>query len=151
MAVKKKEPASKSQSTPDAHKANNPAVTAQQTKQQTKVKTRSEAAKAKSAKVQTISPQKQKADEGKEVKHTVANLPFWQQMLQVGEFLNEVRSEARKISWPERSQVIRETISVLFLVTLITFFVWSFDLVVGKFIFSPLEHWGHLYGIGGNS
>ena len=43
---------------------------------------------------------------------------------------------------------MRETISVLFLVALITVLVWAFDLVVGKFIFAPLEHWGHLYGIG---
>ncbi len=36
------------------------------------------------------------------------------------QFLNEVLLEFRKISWPERSQVIRETLSVLFLVALIT-------------------------------
>ena len=66
-----------------------------------------------------------------------------------GKFLGEVRAEARKISWPERSQVVRETVSVLFLVTLITLFVWLFDLLLGKFVFAPVEHWGHLYGIGG--
>jgi preprotein translocase subunit SecE len=63
-------------------------------------------------------------------------------------FLNEVLAEYRRVSWPTRSQVARETVSVLFLVLIITTLVWLFDLVVGKLIFSPLEHLGHLYGIG---
>ncbi len=92
--------------------------------------------------------QKMKSADNKEAKK-IEGLPFVQQFAEAGRFLGEVRAESRKISWPERSQVIRETVSVLFLVALITFFVWSFDLVVGKFIFAPLEHWGHLYGIGG--
>ena len=74
--------------------------------------------------------------------------PLGQRFLKISQFLNEVLAEFRKISWPERSQVARETFSVLFLVLLITVLVWVFDLVVGKFVFSPLEHWGHLYGIG---
>ncbi len=72
------------------------------------------------------------------------------QFVQISQFLNEVLTEFRKINWPERSQVARETVSVLFLVLLITILVWIFDLVVGKFVFAPLEHLGHLYGIGAN-
>ena len=94
--------------------------------------------------------QKMKNDnEQKEAKQISMNMPLVKTAWEVGQFLNEVRAEARKINWPERSQVIRETVSVLFLVTLITLFVWLFDLMLGKFVFVPIEHWGHLYGIGG--
>ena len=68
--------------------------------------------------------------------------------LKMSNFLNEVLIEYRKISWPSRTQVAQETANVLFLVLAITMLVWVFDLLVGKFVFSPLEHWGHLYGIG---
>ncbi len=126
MAVKKKEKSAPSQTMSGNHKAQSPVQD-----------------KAKAA-----NPAKMKnADDQREAKQKTGGL--MQQIIAAGQFLNEVRAEARKISWPERSQVVRETISVLFLVALITFFVWGFDLVVGKFIFVPLEHWGHLYGIGG--
>jgi preprotein translocase SecE subunit len=76
------------------------------------------------------------------------NSPLGERFLKISQFLNEVLAEFRRINWPERSQVARETVSVLFLVLLITVLVWVFDLSVGKFVFSPLEHWGHLYGFG---
>jgi preprotein translocase SecE subunit len=64
------------------------------------------------------------------------------------QFLKEVDIERRKISWPEPSQVVRETWSVLFLVTVITTLVLSFDWAVGHFVFNPLEHWARLNGGG---
>jgi preprotein translocase subunit SecE len=63
-------------------------------------------------------------------------------------FIKEVDAERRKISWPERSQVIRQTISVLVLVTIITMLVLAFDWMVGHFIFTPLEHWARVLGGG---
>lgn len=81
----------------------------------------------------------------------MTNQPLGQKLQSVSQFLNEVLIEFRKISWPERSQVIRETLSVLVLVALITILVLAFDWVVGKFVFAPLEHWGHIYGIGAGS
>ncbi len=63
------------------------------------------------------------------------------------QFLREVAIEFRKISWPGRQQVLRETGSVLFLVTVITVLVLSFDWGVGKFVFGPLGEWArHLGG-----
>ena len=64
------------------------------------------------------------------------------------QFLKEVDIERRKISWPEPSQVVRETWSVLFLVTVITTLVLTFDWAVGHFVFGPLEHWARLNGGG---
>lgn len=63
-------------------------------------------------------------------------------------FLKEVAIEFSKISWPVRAQVVQETYSVLFLVTIITLMVLAFDWFLGHGIFGPLEHWAHLHGGG---
>jgi preprotein translocase SecE subunit len=55
-------------------------------------------------------------------------------------FLKEVVKEAKKITWPPRSQVIQETTSVIVLVTLITVMVLGFDYALGNWIFGPIEH-----------
>lgn len=60
-------------------------------------------------------------------------------------FLKEVRNEVKKISWPERGQVIKETWSVVVLVTLITFLVLGYDYVLGHFVFGPIEHWAKIH------
>lgn len=60
-------------------------------------------------------------------------------------FLKEVRTEIKKISWPERGQVIKETWSVVVLVTLITFLVLGYDYVLGHFVFGPIEHWAKIH------
>jgi len=64
------------------------------------------------------------------------------------QFLKEVVIEFNKITWPGRSQVIQETYSVLFLVTVITLMVLSFDWFLGNVIFGPLEYWARLHGGG---
>jgi preprotein translocase SecE subunit len=64
------------------------------------------------------------------------------------QFLKEVYIEFNKITWPERSRVIRETYSVLVLVALITVMVLAFDWFLGNAIFGPLEHWARLHGGG---
>ena len=61
------------------------------------------------------------------------------------QFLKETWAEFRKISWPDRKQVIRETYSVLVLVTLITVMVLAFDYGVGKAIFEPLDKFARKY------
>jgi preprotein translocase subunit SecE len=66
----------------------------------------------------------------------------------VRQFLKEVGIEFRKITWPGRRQVIQETWSVLFLVTLITLMVFGFDKVLAAVVFGPLEHWARLHGGG---
>lgn len=64
------------------------------------------------------------------------------------QFLKEVAVEFRKISWPDKTQVARETGSVLFLVTVITLMVLGFDWILGHVFFNPLEHWARLHGGG---
>jgi len=66
----------------------------------------------------------------------------------VRQFLKEVAIEFRKITWPARRQVVQETYSVLFLVTLITLMVLGFDWFLGKAVFGPIEHFARLHGGG---
>jgi preprotein translocase SecE subunit len=66
----------------------------------------------------------------------------------VQQFLKEVVIEFNKITWPGRAQVVQETYSVLFLVTVITLMVLSFDWFLGKAIFGPLEYWARIHGGG---
>ncbi len=64
------------------------------------------------------------------------------------QFLREVVIEFNKISWPTRVQVIQESYSVLFLVSIITLMVLAFDWFLGHAVFAPLEHWARLHGGG---
>ncbi|MBY0547333.1 MAG: preprotein translocase subunit SecE [Candidatus Obscuribacterales bacterium] len=63
-------------------------------------------------------------------------------------FLAETVVELRKISWPDRQQVIRETASVILLVCLITVAVLCFDWAVAKAVFEPLDHFARSVGGG---
>jgi preprotein translocase SecE subunit len=149
MAVKKKEKATtgRQSESSDSRKG----IASMLSTKPVKSKHGGDADKAKT-KTKASSPQKMKSGEEKrEVKQDSQNLPFVGTLVEARQFLNEVWTEFCKISWPERSQIIRETVSVLFLVALITVFVWLFDIVLGKFVFAPVEHWGHLYGIGGGA
>ena len=62
--------------------------------------------------------------------------------------LREVAIEHRKITWPDRRQIVRETWSVIFLVSAITVMVLGIDWVLGHVIFGPLEHWARIHGAG---
>jgi len=64
------------------------------------------------------------------------------------QFIKEVDIERRKITWPDRNQVIRETWGVLILVALLTFMVLGFDWTLSQFVFGPLEHQARLHGGG---
>lgn len=44
-------------------------------------------------------------------------------------YFKEVRSEWGKITWPERSQVIRETLVVIFVVFFFTIFIYFLDII----------------------
>lgn len=66
----------------------------------------------------------------------------------IRQFLKDVVVEFTKITWPGRPQVIQETLSVLFLVALITVAVLGFDWFLAHAIFGPLEHWARLHGGG---
>ncbi len=69
-------------------------------------------------------------------------------LTETAQFLREVAIEHRKISWPDRAQIVRETWSVLVLVASITIVVLFFDWVLQQAIFGPLEHLARLYGAG---
>ncbi|HND67353.1 MAG TPA: preprotein translocase subunit SecE [Candidatus Obscuribacter sp.] len=64
------------------------------------------------------------------------------------QFLREVAIEHRKITWPDRRQIVRETWSVIFLDSAITVMVLGIDWVLGHVIFGPLEHWARIHGAG---
>ena len=72
------------------------------------------------AKEQSVSTTKSEKHEEK--KHSL--------IVGVGQFLKEVAIEHRKITWPDNKQVVRETWSVLFLVTAITMIVLGIDWVL---------------------
>ena len=82
---------------------------------------------------------KEQGSEGEGKKKKGDDPSFGARISEARQFLKEVYWEFRKISWPSRSQVIRETYSVIFLVTVITVMVLAFDYVVGKGIFDPLD------------
>ena len=85
----------------------------------------------------TAEKQKAKKDvENKAEKSTFARLMV---------FLQEVKREADKITWPDRQQVIQETFTVLILVTLITVLVLGYDHALAHFIFQPLEKFAKMH------
>ncbi len=94
-----------------------------------------QAVKTQEQSVSTTQPEKQE-----EKKHSLVT--------GVSQFLKEVAIEHRKITWPDRKQVLRETRSVLFLVTAITLIVLGIDWVLGNLIFGPLDHWAKMLGAG---
>lgn len=55
------------------------------------------------------------------------------------QFLTEVLIELKKITWPDRQQVIKETLSVIVLVAIITACVLAFDYGIAKVVFEPLD------------
>lgn len=81
-------------------------------------------------------------------KHEDDEVELGQSLKNFRQFVKEVFVEFGKISWPGRQQVIKETWSVLFLVTVITLMVLGFDWFLGHAIFGPLEHWARLHGGG---
>jgi preprotein translocase subunit SecE len=50
------------------------------------------------------------------------------------QFLLEVRSEYRKVTWPNQKEAVAGTIGVLVVVTVITLVLSAIDLVLGQVI-----------------
>lgn len=55
------------------------------------------------------------------------------------QFIGECINELKKIHWPDRQQVIKETMSVIVLVAIITACVLGFDFAIAKAVFEPLD------------
>ncbi|HEY9777336.1 MAG TPA: preprotein translocase subunit SecE [Planktothrix sp.] len=64
------------------------------------------------------------------------------------QFMGEVVIEFKKVTWPTKDEVFRETMSVLVLVALLTVMVLAFDWVVATGFFQPVENWARMHGGG---
>ena len=51
-----------------------------------------------------------------------------------GEFVRQVRAETAKVVWPARKEVVRMTIMVLIMMTLLALFFLGVDQVIGRSI-----------------
>ncbi len=49
-------------------------------------------------------------------------------------YLSEVRSELKKVVWPDRAEVVNSTVIVLIAIVILTAFVFGVDWVSSKFI-----------------
>lgn len=54
------------------------------------------------------------------------------------QFLREVRSELRKVAWPNRHELINYTIVVLVISLVLTLLIWGFDFIVRDAIINTL-------------
>lgn len=55
------------------------------------------------------------------------------------EYLREVRSELRKVSWPNRSEVVSYTLVVLITTAVLTAITWSADWVISNAVLNIYE------------
>jgi preprotein translocase subunit SecE len=54
------------------------------------------------------------------------------------QFLREVRSELRKVAWPNRHELVSYTIVVLVTSVVLTLVVWGFDFVIREAVINTL-------------
>ncbi len=47
-----------------------------------------------------------------------------------GEFLSDVRTEMRKVTWPDRTQLRQATVAIIIFVLLIGLVIWLMDLIL---------------------
>ncbi|WP_337291417.1 preprotein translocase subunit SecE [Candidatus Methylomirabilis sp.] len=55
----------------------------------------------------------------------------WQQLVQ---FLKEVRTELKKVSWPARKEVVGSTVVVIVSVFILSFFLGAIDITLQKLL-----------------
>ncbi|MBX9571165.1 MAG: preprotein translocase subunit SecE [Candidatus Obscuribacterales bacterium] len=63
-------------------------------------------------------------------------------------FVVSAFGELQKITWPDRQQVIKETLSVIVLVAIITAAVLAFDYALGHLVFNNIDHLARKFGGG---
>ncbi|MEX0836652.1 MAG: preprotein translocase subunit SecE [Nitriliruptor sp.] len=54
------------------------------------------------------------------------------------QFLREVRSELRKVAWPNRHELVSYTIVVLVMSLVLTLLIWGFDTIIREAIQNTL-------------
>ena len=52
----------------------------------------------------------------------------------IRKYINEVKIEATKVSWPTRDEVKESTVVVLVAVFIIAVFIYAVDLVIGRLV-----------------
>jgi len=57
-------------------------------------------------------------------------------MGKISEFLRAVRSELKRVSWPDRKLVTRATISVIIFSLIIGVYLWVLDLAFTKILYA---------------
>lgn len=87
-------------------------------------------------------------ENNKSAKKKVAEPGFAEQFADFVQFLRDTWIEFRRISWPNRQQVVKETWSVLVLVTLLTVSVLGFDFAIARTVFEPLDKFAKHQGGG---
>ena len=55
-------------------------------------------------------------------------------MKNVAKFLNEVKLELSRVVWPKRDEFLGATIVVIFLVTVMTLYLWQVDFWLSKVV-----------------
>ena len=63
----------------------------------------------------------------------------------IAKYFRELRSELKKVVWPTWSQVMKNALTVVLCVVIVSIFVWAFD-VVSKFGVEALLKLGGLLG-----
>lgn len=56
-----------------------------------------------------------------------------------GQFLREVRSELKKVNWPNRREVVNYTLVVLITTAVLTLLTWALDWVISNAVINTLS------------
>jgi preprotein translocase subunit SecE len=56
-----------------------------------------------------------------------------------GQFLREVRSELKKVNWPNRHEVVNYTVVVLVTTAVLTLFTWGLDWIISNAVINTLS------------
>jgi len=67
----------------------------------------------------------------KQAMTTQANTNNGETTKNLGKFLKGVRSELKKVNWPNRKELVNNTIVVIVSVTLVTLALWALDSAFG--------------------
>ena len=75
-----------------------------------------------------------RADEGKAVPGGVAGLLGWpaRKLAEARAFLQEVRGELKKVTWPSRQEVYSTTLVVIATSIFFGFYLWGLDIVFSR-------------------
>ena len=76
----------------------------------------------------------EKSNKGKKVSEAAGSKQAGFGMARVSKFIDDVKNEFGKIVWPNKKQTIGSTVVVVVLVMLVSVYLGTVDLFLGKFI-----------------